>query len=483
MHNHTEKICLTSLGCPKNLVDSEVMLGILKQNHFELVASEEDADILIVNTCGFIGDAKEESINAILRLAQYKEAGKCRLLIVAGCLTQRYKDDLAKELPEVDFFIGTGEYPKIAEIIKNGSNQKVIAGIPKYVHDCDTPRILATPRYSAYVKIAEGCSNYCSYCTIPSIRGEFRSRPLDSVIKEIENLAQQGVKEINLIAQDSTSYGIDMSKNPPLPMGTDFKSVPRKRGSGGFENGLEMLLKRAVTVDGIEWVRLLYLYPSRITKNLIKLMRDEEKICKYIDMPIQHINNRILKAMNRNHTHVPEGLNRGKTQIQEIIKMIRQEIPDAALRTSLIVGFPSETEEEFEELLDFVKDTRFDRLGVFKYSKEEGTPAFKMTGQIAENVKKIRLRKIMKAQAKISREKNRILLGTMQKVLVEGVSEETEFLLKGRTTAQAPDNIDGITYINKGSASPGDIVPVLITDAGEYDIIGEIAESLPATNG
>jgi len=451
MSQHPEKICLTSLGCSKNLVDSEVMLGILKQNQFELVASEEDAEILIVNTCGFIGDAKEESINTILRLAQYKEAGTCRLLIVTGCLTQRYKHELAKELPEVDFFIGTGEYSKIADIIKHGSNKRVIAGIPEYVHDYDTPRILATPRYSAYVKIAEGCSNYCSYCAIPSIRGEFRSRPLNSVIKEIENLAAQGVKEVNLIAQDSTSYGMDRHDS----------------------TGLETLLKKTVEVSGIEWVRLLYLYPGRITKNLIRLMRDEEKICKYIDMPIQHINNRINKAMNRDIT---------RAQIEDTIKLIREEIPNAALRTSLIVGFPGETEEEFEELLDFVKDTRFDRLGAFTYSKEEGTPAFKMTGQIAENVKKIRLRKIMKAQAKISGEKNRILLGTTQKVLVEGVSEETEFLLKGRSMQQAPDNIDGITYINKGSASPGDIVPVLITDAGEYDIVGEIVESLPTVN-
>src|SRR3990170_6979404 len=234
MSQNPEKISLTSLGCPKNLVDSEVMLGILKENQFELVTKEEDADILIVNTCGFINDAKEESINAILRIAQYKETGKCRLLIVTGCLTQRYKDELAKELPEVDFFIGTGEYPRIAEIIKSGSDKRVIAGIPKYVHDYNTPRILATPRYSAYVKIAEGCSNYCSYCTIPSIRGKFRSRPLNSVIKEIENLVAQGVKEVNLIAQDSTSYGIDMYKNPPLPpLGTDLKSVPM--GSGGFE--------------------------------------------------------------------------------------------------------------------------------------------------------------------------------------------------------------------------------------------------------
>jgi len=447
MPQHPEKICLISLGCPKNLVDSEIMLGILKQDNFELIASEEDADILIVNTCGFIGDAKEESINAILRLAQYKETGKCRLLIVAGCLTQRYKDDIAKEMPEVDFFIGTGEYPKIAEIIKHGSNQRVIAGIPEYVHDYDTPRILATPRYSAYVKIAEGCSNHCSYCTIPAIRGEFRSRPPYSVIKEIENLAVQGVKEINLIAQDTTSYGVDI----------------------GGSSGLEDLLKKAVKIKGIEWVRLLYLYPNRITKNLIRLMRDEEKICNYIDMPIQHINNRILKAMNRNHT---------KAQIEAIISMIRQEIPDAALRTSLIVGFPGEMEEEFEELLDFVKETRFDRLGVFKYSQEEDTTAYKMKGQIPENVKKFRLKKIMKAQAKIAGEKNRLLVGKVQKVLVEGISEETEFLLEGRTMAQAPDNIDGITYINKGTASPGDIVDVFITDAGEYDLVGEIAEQI-----
>lgn len=449
MPQHSYKICLTSLGCPKNLVDSEVMLGILKQDNFELIASEEDADILIVNTCGFIGDAKEESIEAILRLAQYKETGRCRLLIVAGCLTQRYKDALAKEMPEVDFFIGTGEYLKIAEIIRNGSTEKVIAGIPQYVHDHDTPRILATPRYSAYIKIAEGCSNYCSYCTIPAIRGKFRSRPLNSVIKEIENLATQGVKEINLIAQDTTSYGIDI----------------------GESAGLEILLAKAAKVKGIEWVRLLYLYPNRITKNLMRLMRDEEKICKYIDMPIQHINSRILKAMNRNIT---------KAQIEDTIKMIRQEMPESAVRTSLIVGFPGETEEEFEELLDFVKETRFDRLGVFKYSQEEDTPAYKIKRQIPENVKNGRLKKIMQAQAKIAKEKNRSLVGSMQRVLVEGLSEETEFLLKGRTTAQAPDNIDGITYINKGTASPGDIVDVLITDAGEYDIVGEIAEHLPA---
>src|SRR3989338_6058479 len=452
MSQHPEKICLTSLGCSKNLVDSEVMLGILKQNQFERVASEEDAEILIVNTCGFIGDAKEESINTILRLAQYKEAGTCRLLIVTGCLTQRYKHELAKELPEVDFFIGTGEYSKIADIIKHGSNKRVIAGIPEYVHDYDTPRILATPRYSAYVKIAEGCSNYCSYCAIPSIRGEFRSRPLNSVIKEIENLAAQGVKEVNLIAQDSTSYGMDI----------------------GNSIGLEALLKKAVETNGIEWIRLLYLYPSRITKGLIRLIRDEEKICKYIDMPIQHINNRVLKTMHRNLT---------REQIENTIKFLRQEIPDVALRTSVITGFPGEIEDEFEELLNFVKEGRFDRLGVFRYSREEGTPAYSMKGQVSEVVKKSRFRRLMKAQAKVSMKKNRFLVGRTLKVLVEGLSDETEFLLTGRSMQQAPDNIDGITYINKGTASPGDIVQVTVTDAGEYDLVGEIAGYTPSVFG
>jgi len=452
MPNHSEKICLTSLGCPKNLVDSEVMLGILKQDNFELIAREEDADILIVNTCGFIGDAKEESIDTILRLARHKETGKCRLLIVTGCLTQRYKEELARELPEVDFFLGTGEYPKIADIIMNGSTQRVIAGIPQYVHNYDTPRILATPRYSAYVKIAEGCSNHCSYCTIPFIRGEFRSRPLNSVIKEIENLAAQGVKEVNLIAQDSTSYGMDI----------------------GNSIGLEALLKKAVETNGIEWIRLLYLYPSRITKGLIRLIRDEEKICKYIDMPIQHINNRVLKTMNRNLT---------REQIENTIKILRQEIPDVTLRTSVITGFPGETEEEFEELLDFVKEGRFDRLGVFRYSREEGTPAYNMKGQVSEAVKKSRFRRLMKAQAKVSMKKNRFLVGRMLKVLVEGLSDETEFLLTGRSMQQAPDNIDGITYINKGAASPGDIVQVVVTDAGEYDLVGEIAGYIPSVFG
>ena len=444
MNNLIEKICLISLGCPKNLVDSEVMLGILEEEGYHLTASEDDADVLIVNTCGFIGDAKEESIDEILRLAEYKKNGRCRLLIVTGCLTQRYKDELANELPEVDYFIGTGEYFRIAEIIKKGAENKVIVDKPLYVHDYTTPRILATPRYSAYVKVAEGCSNHCSYCTIPMIRGEFRSRTATSIVKEVENLAGQGVKEINLIAQDITSFGRDTKDSKKL----------------------EDLLKELANVAGIEWIRLLYLYPGRITDSLLKLIKDEEKICKYIDVPVQHINNRILKAMNRTAT---------RNEIEILIKKIRQEITDVVLRTSLIVGFPGETEKEFNELLDFVKEVEFDRLGVFKYSREEGTPAYNMKGQVSETIKNRRMRKIMTIQKKITLEKNRSLLGSSVRVLVEGVSEETDLLLKGRAVSQATD-VDGVTYINRGNADAGAIVDVRITAAGAYDLVGEIEE-------
>lgn len=435
--NHLKNICLVSLGCPKNLVDSEVMLGFLKEGGYHLTSNEDDADVLIVNTCGFIGDAKEESIDEILRLAEYKKNGRCKLLIVTGCLTQRYKDELAKELPEVDYFIGTGEYHRIAEIIKNRTAQRIIVDKPVYVHDYTTPRILATPRYSAYVKVAEGCSNNCTYCTIPSIRGDFRSRTQSSIVKEVENLAGQGVKEINLIAQDTTSY-----------------------------SHLENLLKQLVKIDGIEWIRLLYLYPSKITDSLIKLIRDEEKICKYFDIPIQHISKKILKAMNRTTT---------KEGIEKLIEKIRKQVPDAVLRTSLIVGFPGEAEEDFNELLEFIKYMKFDRLGVFKYSKEEGTPAYKMKNQIIDAVKEKRMQKVMAAQKRISLAKNKPLVGSVIKVLVEGISDETDLLLKGRAITQAPD-IDGITYISSGTANAGDIVDIKITEAGEYDLVGEMVE-------
>lgn len=437
-----EKVCLVSLGCPKNLVDSEVMLGILKKHHFELIIDEKEADILIVNTCGFIGDAKEESIDAILRVAELKEKGKCRLLIVTGCLSQRYKEELAEELPEVDYFIGTGEYHRIAEVIKDNPSRKIIVDTPTYVYNHTTPRILSTPRYYAYVKVAEGCSNHCSYCTIPSIRGELRSRPIPSVLREVKDLVAQGVKEINLISQDTTSYGKDL-ENP---------------------EALERLITGMIRIGGLEWIRLLYLYPTRITDTLIQIIRDEEKICRYIEIPIQHISERVLKAMNRRYS---------RFQIEGLIQKLRQEIPGVVLRTSLIVGFPGERERDFEELLDFVEVVTFDRLGVFKYSREEGTPACEMKNQVPEDIKELRFDSIMKAQAKVSLEKNRAMIGSTVRILIEGIREENRLPIKGRTAGQAPD-IDGITYVHKGKAIPGDMVDVLITDADQHDLIGEI---------
>lgn len=433
-----QKVCLVSLGCAKNLVDSELMLGILKEAGAVLVAKEDEADVLIVNTCGFIGDAKEESIEAILALAEFKKTGRCRRLIVTGCLSQRYKDDLAKSMPEVDCFIGTGEFHRIAEAIREDFRERVLVGLPTFIHDYTTPRVISTPGYYAYVKVAEGCSNHCSYCSIPSIRGEFRSRSVDSVVKEAESLAAQGIREINLIAQDTTSFG-------------------RDRGEG-----LEALLKRLVKVDGVEWIRLLYLYPGRITDGLISMMKDEEKVLSYIDLPLQHISPPVLKAMNRQYT---------RAGVEKLIEKLRARIDGVTLRTSLIVGFPGESSKDFEELLSFVESARFDRLGAFMYSREEGTPAYSMKGQVPKKVKAGRLDAVMEAQREISLESNRRFIGERVKVLVESVNEEG---LKGRAPSQAPD-VDGAVYVKGVEAGPGDFIEVTVTDASDYDLVAEKA--------
>jgi len=431
---------MVSLGCPKNLVDSEVMLGILKHAGVELTANEADADILVVNTCGFIGDAKEESIDAILSLAEHKKTGRCRKLIVAGCLSQRYKDDLSESLPEVDCFIGTGEYHRIAEVIEEGFRERVLVGLPTYIHDYTTPRIISTPGFYAYVKVAEGCSNHCSYCSIPSIRGEFRSRPIESVVKEAESLAAQGIKEINLIAQDTTSFG-------------------RDRGEG-----LEPLLKRLIPIVGIEWIRLLYLYPGRITDEVISILGNEEKVLPYIDLPLQHISPPVLKAMNRQYT---------RAGVEALIEKLRTRLPGVTLRTSMIVGFPGEKESDFRELLDFVEGVKFDRLGVFTYSREEGTPAYSMKGQVPKKVKAGRMDAIMSAQREISLEKNELLIGSTVKVMVEGANDDNDAApMKGRASSQAPD-VDGVVYLAGGHAEPGSIVSAKVTGAGDYDIYAE----------
>jgi len=442
-----EKVSMVSLGCPKNLVDAEVMLGYLGKDGYEITTDEQKADIIIVNTCSFIKEAKQESIDTILDLADRKHDGCCRLLVVTGCLPQRYQEELAAELPEVDIFIGTADYPRIAEIIaeKSGiSGQIRYISDPNYLYDVEMPRMQSSPRYYSYLKIAEGCSNCCSYCVIPSLRGGFRSRPLDLVLEEARRLVGGGVKELNLIAQDITVYGSD------LPGGVN----------------LESLLAELVKIAGLRWIRLLYAYPDGITDGLIAMIKGEEKVCKYLDIPLQHISDPVLQRMNRRST---------ETQIRELVKKLRTEIPDIALRTSFIVGFPGETDADFRKLCQFVEEVQFDRLGVFCYSREEGTPAAEMAEQISERVKRERYKKLMQLQARVSFKRNRRLMESVDEVIVEGVSEETELLLKGRSSRQAPD-IDGMVYITSGTANVGDIVRLKITDSSDYDLIGEIVD-------
>jgi len=442
-----QKVSMVSLGCPKNLVDAEVMLGVLSKQQYEITTDEKDADIIIVNTCSFIKEAKQESIDAILDLAERKRDGRCHTLIVSGCLPQRYQEELAHELPEVDIFIGTGDYPRIAEILAEkggGGGQFQVVGDPDYLLCGTLPRLNSSPAWYSYLKIGEGCSNCCSYCIIPQLRGAYRSRPLDALVAEAEILVSRGVKEINVISQDITRYGSDMEDGSTL----------------------ETLIRRLAAIDGLRWIRLLYAYPDGITDSLIQLIRDEPKVCKYLDIPIQHISDPVLKAMKRRSS---------EQQIRDLIAKLRHEIPSIALRTSLIVGFPGETVEDFNSLMQFVEQTHFDRLGVFCYSKEEGTPAAEMSEQVSERVKRERYRKLMRAQARLSFRRNRALIGQTEEVIVEGYSEETELLLKGRSSRQAPD-IDGQVYITAGTADVGDIITLRITDSSDYDLIGEIVE-------
>ena len=442
-----QKVSMVSLGCPKNLVDAEVMLGVLSKQDYEITTDEKDADVIIVNTCSFIKEAKQESIDAILDLAERKHDGRCHTLIVSGCLPQRYQEELAHELPEVDIFIGTGDYPRIAEILaeKGGTEAQLrYVGDPDYIYDESLPRLNSSPAWYSYLKIGEGCSNCCSYCIIPQLRGAYRSRPLDALVDEAEVLVARGVKEINVISQDITRYGSDMQDGSTL----------------------ETLVRRLAAIDGLRWIRLLYAYPDGITDSLIELIRDEPKVCKYLDIPIQHISDPVLKAMKRRSS---------EQQIRDLIAKLRNRIPDITLRTSLIVGFPGETVDDFNSLMQFVEQTHFDRLGVFCYSREEGTPAAEMPEQVSERVKRERYRKLMRAQARLSFRRNRTLIGQTEQVVVEGYSEETELLLKGRSSRQAPD-IDGQVYITAGTADVGDIVTLRITDSSDYDLIGEIVD-------
>ncbi len=448
-----KKVHFISLGCPKNLVDSEIMAGTLLKDGFEVVKEAEMADTVIVNTCGFIEDSKKESIQRIFDMSALKESGKIKNVVVAGCLTQRYKTDLVESLPEADLFVGSGEFQNISKILKNhesGEKQKTFFNLPTYLQESTTPRVNSQPKHRAYLKISEGCMKRCAFCAIPLIRGNLQSRTIENVVNEAKLLVAGGVKELIIISHDFTDYGFDLNRKNPQ----------------AIESPLE-LLKALNQVEGAQWIRLLYLYPDGITEEMIQLIKSSDKLVKYFDMPLQHVSNTVLKNMNRKMT---------RQEIEVSLNMIRTNIPEAVIRTQFIVGFPGETEADFEELLQFIATQKFDRVGCFKYSPEENTPGGKMKNQIDEDTKQRRYEAIMEVQQNISREKHRAFIGKTIDVLVEGLSEETDLLLQGRTSQQAPE-IDGVVLINDGQAEIGDIVKVKITDSMEYDLIGEIVSS------
>lgn len=440
------KIHIISLGCPKNMIDSEVMGGLLNQAGYQLVDRSDSADIVIVNTCAFINPAKEEALEEILTLAEEKKKNNPRLRIaVAGCLAQRYGKELFAQLPEVDLFVGTGETGNIANHIGKFNQDKfkrsAIISKPDFLMNFEHPRILSSNSVSTYLKISDGCSNRCSYCVIPSIRGPVRSRKPDDILKEAEKLAARGIKEIIITAQDSTAYGKDLKGHPRL----------------------SDLLKDMAKIKNVKWIRLLYAHPARVTGDLLEIMASSEKICHYIDLPVQHIDDDILKAMNRKVTGA---------KINKIISQARSIIPDIALRTSLIVGFPGETPTRFNKLLDFINETKFDHLGVFTYSREEGTSAANLKSHVSEKEKERRREIIMNEQAAISGAINKTLVGSVQEVLIEGKSDRADYAFTGRCRRQAPE-IDGVTYIKESKLKIGEIVKCKITAADDYDLFGK----------
>ncbi len=468
------KVGFISLGCSKNLIDTEIAIGKFKSHKFEIVNNPQEAEIIVINTCGFIETAKEEAINTILEMAEYKNK-KCKYLVVMGCLVQRYYDELVKALPEVDLFIKIEEYDnlwdKIEELIYQETEKKgelqirtnskeinfntnspqnkninknvrqKIKQLPMFGEEEFLQRIVSTGKNYAYLKIGEGCSNMCTYCAIPYIRGLFISRPMEDIIEEAKNLAQQGIKELIVIAQDTTKYGVDIYG----------------------KSKLAELLEELCKIDGLHWIRFLYAYPEGITDELIETVKNQEKICKYFDIPIQHISNNILKRMNRKTS---------KQDVEKLISKIRREIPDCTLRTSLIVGFPGETQEEFEELYDFVKKTKFDKLGVFEYSKEEETPAAIMPNQIHYKTKKSRYNKIMSLQQQISYQKMQTKLGQEIEVIIETKSFDRKYFI-GRTKSDVPD-IDGVVYVKKDNELElNKFIKCKVVDFREYDLIAE----------
>ena len=440
-----QRVHLVSLGCSKNRVDSEVMVGLLQEGEYELVAEPDGADVIVVNTCSFIQPATEESIDTILEMARFKEESPNTKLVVTGCMVQRYGTSLEGELPEVDHFLGTGEYARIREVLERPQTVRTHVDVPMYLHDEMAPRVNSWSSCSAYLKISEGCDHRCAFCIIPQLRGRLRSRSIDSLVTEAQRLVDQGVKELNLVSQDSTAYGRDLRD------GTDL---------GG-------LMKALARIDDLRWIRLHYAYPHGVPQSFLEALRDEPKCVPYVDIPLQHASGPMLKAMKRGVTRAGQ---------ERILERLRSFVPDLTLRTTFIVGFPGETDSDFEELMDFVAEQRFDHVGVFTYSTEEGTPAADLDGQVPDEVKEERQQALMELQASISAEKLQAMVGQTVDVLVEGVSEESELLLRGRTERQAPD-VDGQVFIAMPEVPPsiGDILPLRITQAGDHDLAGELA--------
>jgi ribosomal protein S12 methylthiotransferase len=470
------KVGFVSLGCPKNLVDSEVMMGMLSQAGAELTANAEEADVIVVNTCSFIQSAQQESVNAILEIARLKGDGRARKLVVAGCLVERFRDEIRKNIPEVDAVVGTGELERIIGAAGIGtpaaadspfkiltsrpegaareaqgrfsreSWDGAIADLPNYLYDDATPRVLATPGYTAYIKIAEGCDHPCSFCIIPQIRGKFRSRRFESVIAEAERLARSGVREITLIGQDTTCYGEDFD----------------------LKDGLALLLEKLAHIDGLRWIRFLYAYPNKITGRLLEALAANEKICPYIDVPLQHASPSVLKRMKRGG---------GADVFLRLIEKMRRIIPDLTLRTSFIVGFPGETEREFEELCEFVREAKFDWTGCFGYSDQEGAGAFSLERKISGSEIERRRKHLMKIQKGISKKKLRAHVGKQFELLLEGPSAESELLLEGRTQMHAPE-IDGKLFVNDVATNttmqPGNFYRCVVTEAHDYDLVAKI---------
>ncbi|MFK4784774.1 30S ribosomal protein S12 methylthiotransferase RimO [Fusobacterium sp. MFO224] len=441
------KLGLISLGCSKNTVDSENMLGMLiSEGKVQLVEDLKEADVVVVNTCAFINDAKMESIETILEMATYKKDYNLKKLIVAGCLSERYKEELIKEVSEIDAVVGTGDIDKICEIIESvmNGNKEVVVGSLDFLPTSDTKRVLINNSHSAYIKISEGCDKHCTYCIIPSLRGDLRSRYIEDIVEEAKNLAAQGVKELNILAQETTEYGKDIYG----------------------ELTLAKLLKELVKVEGIEWIRLYYMYPNSITDELIQVMKEEPKICKYFDVPIQHISDNMLQNMARA---------KSGQYVRDILGRIRTAIPDATIRTTVIVGFPGETEENYEELREFIKEFRFDYVGVFKYSREEDTVAYSLPDQVEEEVKDRRWADLLNVQGEIVENINEKYIGKEVEVIIDGISSESEYMLEGRMKSQALD-IDGKVLTSDGTANVGDIVKVKIEQKFQYDFIGPILE-------